>query len=186
MSESQIALQLLDWVRSHYFGKYRGTVTDNNDPTSRGRLKVKVPAVLGALELWAMPCVPYAGAGVGFYSLPEPETGVWVEFEGGDPSYPVWTGCFWADNELPDTGGASIKIWKTEKLTIRMDDDSDEMFIKTDGDTKLTLASDAVTEAGGATHTVGGSGVVSESGGTGKVEVTSSAVKVNNGALEVM
>ena len=55
---------LLEYVRSHYFGKYRGTVTDNEDDTSRGRLKVTVPSVLGDVEVWAMPAVPYAGSGV--------------------------------------------------------------------------------------------------------------------------
>jgi hypothetical protein len=186
VSESDLTQQLLNWVRSHYFGKYRGLVTDNADPTNRGRLKVKVPALLDTLEVWAMPCVPYAGQGVGFYSLPEANTGIWIEFEGGDLSYPVWTGCFWADNELPDSGGADIKIWKTEKLTVRIDDSSDEMLLKTDGDSKITLASDVKTESGGATNTVGSSGVTSDSGGSGKLEVTSSSVKINSGALEVM
>lgn len=185
MNEPDLTQSLLEWVRSHYFGKYRGLVTDNTDPTSRGRLKVKIPALLDTLEVWAMPCVPYAGQGVGFYSLPEAKTGVWIEFEGGDLSYPIWTGCFWADSELPDSGGASIKIWKTEKLTLRIDDSADEMLLKTDSNAKVTLATDVKTEAGGATHTVGSSGVVSEQG-AGKVEVTTATVKVNNGALEVM
>ena len=176
--------QLLDWVRSHYFGKYRGVVTDNNDATKRGRVKVRVPSVLGILEVWAMPCVPYAGNTVGFYSLPEADTGVWVEFEAGDPSYPVWTGCFWADNELPDAGGAAVKIWKTEKLTLRLDDGTDEMLLKTTSDSKITMKNDVKTESGGATHTVGGSGVVSESG-SAKVKVGNATVSVNNGALEV-
>jgi uncharacterized protein involved in type VI secretion and phage assembly len=183
--ERDVTQELLDWVKSHYFGKYRGMVTDNADQTNRGRLKVRVPAVLGTLEVWAMPCVPYAGKGVGFYSLPEQDTGVWIEFEGGDPSYPIWTGCFWADDEVPDAGGATIKIWKTEKLTLRIDDAADEMQLKTDSDSKLTLATDVKTESGGATQTVGSAGVVSEQG-SGKVEVTTAAVKVNNGALEVM
>lgn len=177
--------QLITWVRGHYFGKYRGTVSDNADPTNRGRLKVKVPAVLGSVESWAMPCVPYAGKQVGFYSLPEQGTGVWVEFEAGDPSFPIWTGCFWGDNELPDQGGAAIKIWKTEKLTVRIDDDGDELKLETTSGSKVTLESDIQSESGGAKHTVGSSGVVSELS-AGKVEVTSSTVKVNNGAWEVM
>jgi uncharacterized protein involved in type VI secretion and phage assembly len=184
--DPHVTEELLTWVRSHYFGKYRGVVTDNADQTNRGRLKVQVPAVLGTLEVWAMPCVPYAGAGVGFYSLPEAQTGVWVEFEGGDPSYPVWTGCFWADDELPDPGGAAIKIWKTEKLVVRIDDGADELQIKTTSDSKVTLSAEVKSEAGGATHTVAAGGVVSEAGGAGKVEVTSAMVKVNNGALEVV
>lgn len=176
---------LVDWVRGHYFGKYRGTVSDNADPTSRGRLKVKVPAILGSLEVWAMPCVPYAGDGVGFYSLPAVGVGVWIEFEAGDPSYPVWTGCFWGDGELPDPGGADVKIWKTDKVTVRIDDSADELKMQTTSQSTVTLASDVKSESGGATHTVGSAGVVSESG-AGKVEVTTAAVRVNSGAMEVL
>lgn len=177
--------ELLTWVRGHFFGKYRGTVSDNADKTNRGRIKVKVPSVLGTVEVWAMPCVPYAGQGVGFYSLPASGAGVWVEFEAGDPSYPIWTGCFWGDNELPDPGGAAVKIWKTDKVTVRMDDDADELKMETTSQSTITLATDIKSESGGATHTVGSIGVVSELG-AGKVEVTAATVKVNNGAIEVM
>lgn len=176
---------LAEWVRCHHFGKYRGLVVDNNDPTERGRLKVSVRSVLGPLEVWAMPCVPYAGKGVGFYSLPEPQAGVWVEFEGGDCSYPVWTGCFWADDELPDESNPALKIWKTESLTVRIDDDADEIVIETTSGAKLTIKTDVITEAGEATLTVGSNGVVSEAGAS-KAEVTASAFKVNGGALEVV
>jgi uncharacterized protein involved in type VI secretion and phage assembly len=176
--------RLLDWIRSHYFGKYRGVVVDNDDATDRGRIKVRVPAVLGSLEVWAMPCVPYAGAGVGFYSLPKTGTGVWIEFEAGDVSYPVWTGCFWADGELPDAGGAPIKIWKTEKLTLRIDDDADEMLLETTSQSSITVASDVTTSVGSASHTVATGSVVSELG-NGKVEVTPSSVRLNGDALEV-
>lgn len=183
--EQKILEQLIEWIRSRYFGKYRGVVTDNADPTSRGRIKVRVPAVLGELEVWAMPCVPYAGAGVGFYSLPEPQTAVWIEFEAGDPSYPIWTGCFWADGELPDLSDAAVKIWKTESLTVRIDDGADQLVAENSGGSKLTIESDVVSESGGSTHTVGTAGVVSEAGAT-KTEVTTASYKVNNGALEVM
>lgn len=94
--------ELLNWVRGHYFGKYRGLVVSNQDPTRRGRILVIIPAVLGDTQVWAMPCVPFAGAGVGLHVLPEPDTGVWIEFEAGDPSFPVWTGCFWSDSQLPE------------------------------------------------------------------------------------
>ena len=61
MNGDDLSQLLLTWVRGHFFGKYRGTVTDNADQSNRGRLKVRVPAVLGSVESWAMPCVPYAG-----------------------------------------------------------------------------------------------------------------------------
>ncbi|HEX2854242.1 MAG TPA: phage baseplate assembly protein V [Opitutaceae bacterium] len=185
MEYQDTSQQLLTWARSHFFGKYRGVVKDNQDSANVGRLKVTVPSVLGTLELWAMPCVPYAGDGVGFYSLPEAGTGVWIEFEAGDPSYPVWTGFFWGTGHLPDPGGAPVKIWKTQKITIRIDDDADEIVTSTSSDAKVALTDEAKTEAGGATHTVSSSGVASEKG-SGKVEVTDSAVKINNGAFEVM
>ena len=115
--EPDVVETMLEWMRSHYFGKYRGVVTDSADPNLRGRIKVRVPAVLGDAEVWALPCVPYAGDKVGFFFLPEPGTAVWVEFEGGDPSYPIWTGCFWADGQVPDDGKPERKVLRTGKIT---------------------------------------------------------------------
>lgn len=176
---------LLDWIRNRYFGKYRGVVTDNADPTNRGRVKVRVPAVLGTLEMWAMPCVPYAGPSVGFFSMPPVGAGVWVEFEAGDPSYPIWAGCFWGDNEIPAPHDSpNVRIWKTEKLTIRLDDDNDELFLSTTSDSKITMQSDVKTESGGAKHTVGSAGVTSTKGAT-KASVTDASFSVNEGSLVV-
>jgi hypothetical protein len=176
---------VLQWIRSHYFGKYRGTVSDNSDPTSRGRLKVKVPSVLGTLEVWAMPCAPYAGDGVGFYSLPEAGTGVWIEFEAGDPSYPVYSGFFWADNELPDSGGAAVKIWKTGSLTVRLDDDTPELKFDNSDDATITLGSDIEIVAEPGKVTISTDGVTLECSGQ-KVDVTSASVSINDGGLEVI
>lgn len=79
-----------------YLGKYRGTVVNNIDPMQIGRLQVLVPDVSGvALSSWAMPCLPMAGIQTGFFTIPIPGSGVWVEFEQGDADYPVWVGCFW-------------------------------------------------------------------------------------------
>lgn len=178
--------QLIDWVRQRHFGKYRGTVTDNADPTKRARLKVRVPAVLGNLELWAMPCVPYAGDAVGLHLLPEPKTGVWVEFEAGDPSYPIWTGFFWADDELPqDASDATAKVLRTQKSTVVLDDGTPEVRIAVDDAGEVTIGDEVVTTRDQAIHTVSTSGVKSEIGGQ-NVAVTQSSVSVDDGALEVM
>jgi uncharacterized protein involved in type VI secretion and phage assembly len=184
MNEQALAL-MMDHLRSRCYGKYRGVVKDNNDPTSRGRLKVEVKSICGDDAVWAMPCVPYAGDGVGFVSLPEPETGVWVEFEGGDPSYPIWVGCFWGNDEAPENADPNIKIWKTEKETLRLDDSDDKIRLETSSSASIELGQDIVTEAGQAKHTVGSSGVVSEQG-SGKVEVMTGTVKVNNGSMVVV
>jgi len=86
-----------------YYGKYRGSVVNNLDPMRMGRLQVMVPDVSGvALSSWALPCFPVAGTQMGFYAIPPVQTGVWVEFEQGDPDYPIWTGCFWGSAaEIP-------------------------------------------------------------------------------------
>ena len=88
---------------SQFFGKYRGTVVNNIDPLQQGRVQVSVPAVLGDATLgWAMPCVAVRRARAsGFFAVPPVGANVWVEFEGGDPDYPIWTGCFWGIGEVP-------------------------------------------------------------------------------------
>lgn len=183
MREQELLEQLIEYVRTRFFGKYRGLVVDTADPTERGRLKVKVPAVLGESTLWAMPCVPYAGEGVGLYLLPKADTGVWVEFEGGDPSYPIWSGCFWADGELPDASDENIKILKTEKITFRLDDENDEMLSEVSSGSKITIGEDVITESGESTVTVGSDGVVSEKGNSTQ-KITSSNVEISSGATK--
>jgi len=79
-----------------FYGKYRGLVVNNLDPMLIGRIQVIVPDV-GSLVpgTWAMPCVPVAGVNMGMFCPPIIGTGVWVEFERGDPDKPVWVGCYW-------------------------------------------------------------------------------------------
>ena len=49
-----------------------------------------------------MPCVPIAGKQSGVFVVPQIGSGVWVEFEQGDPDYPIWVGGFWGlAAELP-------------------------------------------------------------------------------------
>jgi uncharacterized protein involved in type VI secretion and phage assembly len=78
-----------------YFGKYRGMVINNVDPMQMGRLMVQVPDISGLIpSTWAMPCFPVTGKQMGVWVLPVIGSGVWVEFEQGDPDYPIWVGCF--------------------------------------------------------------------------------------------
>ena len=79
-----------------YFGKFRGLVVNNIDPMQIGRLMVMVPDVSNVIPTsWAMPCAPVAGIQHGQFALPPIGSNVWVEFEQGDPDYPIWAGCFW-------------------------------------------------------------------------------------------
>lgn len=159
---------------SSFFGKYRGTVGNNLDPMQQGRIQVSVPAVLGDGRFsWAMPCTPYAGPGVGFFAVPPVGANVWVEFEGGDPDYPIWSGCFWGAGEAPAMPAiAEMKVLKTSTATITLND---------------------IPGAGGITiETITGmkiifnvTGIEITNGQGGGIKLTGPLVSVNNGALEV-
>ena len=129
-----------------FFGKYRGKVESNEDPLKLGRLQVAVPAVYGKeVQNWAMPCVPYAGKGVGFFALPPKDANIWVEFEGGDLDYPIWSGCFWGDDEIPaDPAQEKMKVFKTENITMTLNDDPDKggFFLEV-GKTPLKMTFDS-------------------------------------------
>jgi len=118
---------------------------------------------------WCAPCVPYAGPQVGFLMLPEVGSGVWIEFEAGDVSFPIWTGCYWSVGEVPSSAAADVKTIITSAGTLSFDN----------GSGSVTLADSAqntvVLDSSGATVTAG----------AGKIEVGASGVSVNNGALEV-
>lgn len=114
-------LDAADRRTDRFYGKYRGLVAINVDPLSLGRLKAMVPEVLGEIpSSWALPCAPYAGTGAGFFAVPPIGAGVWIEFEAGDVSRPIWTGAWWATGEVPmDEKGIpaqapTTKIFRTE------------------------------------------------------------------------
>jgi uncharacterized protein involved in type VI secretion and phage assembly len=163
-------LELVERLRGRFYGKYRGTVTDVDSSTLR--IKANVPAVLGNVPTgWCMPCVPYAGPQVGMAFLPETGAGVWIEFEGGDVSYPIWSGCYWRSDEIPSDATPTVKTIVTKAGSkLLLDDDGSTITLSDDSQNEVKL------DSGGVTLTRGGN----------KVEVGDSEVSVNDGALEVM
>lgn len=107
-------------TRERVLGKYRGIVLNNMDPQNLGRIQATVPEVLGEVPTgWATPCAPYGGTGSGFFSVPPIGAGVWIEFEAGDVSRPIWAGCYWGAGEVPlqPPGSPSLpttKIWRSD------------------------------------------------------------------------
>lgn len=92
-----------------YFGKFRGLVVNNIDPEQRGRIQVVVTDVPTLLPpTWAMPCMPVGGIQNGIFTVPPPGAGVWIEYEQGDPDYPIWAGCYW---------GSAAEVPALAKLT---------------------------------------------------------------------
>ena len=112
-----------------FYGKYRALVTENKDPACRGRIQVNVPAVPSIAKAWAVPCAPYAGKNVGFYTVPPIGALVWVEFEGGNLNDPIWSGCFWDTDEVPgivkernSEDPSQVKVLQTRVAKLWIDD----------------------------------------------------------------
>jgi hypothetical protein len=176
----------------YFYGKYRGKVTNNLDPQQQGRVEINVPAVLN-IPSWAMPCVPYAGLNVGFFALPPIGANVWVEFEGGNPDYPIWSGCFWGPKELPsEASSPHLKLLKTAGISLILDDTPDA------GSLTMLGTNPAVTKPFSIKLT--GNGMIFSlnpaafslnqnnieiSIGNSSVKLTAASINLNNGALEV-
>lgn len=163
---------------SRFYGKYRGTVEDNTDPLSLGRVQIRAPAVLGDTVAWAMPCVPYAGPGVGLVLIPPNGANVWVEFEGGDPNLPIWSGCFWNSGEVPVRAvGPEIKVLKTDGVAITIDDRP--------GAGGLTIEVSAPVLETPVKVVCSSAGTEISNGAGASVRLVGPSVSINNGALEV-
>lgn len=105
-----LVARFIERAEQQFLGKYRGIVVNNKDPEKLGRLRLKIPSVLGeseeAITDWAWPCLPFGGlAEQGMAFVPEVDAKVWVEFEEGNPDLPIWVGTFWSKpggtSELP-------------------------------------------------------------------------------------
>lgn len=135
----QLVVDLAEHARSRFYGKYRGIVSDNDDTETLGRIRARVPEVLAEVESpWALPCVPYAGPNQGLFAIPPVGAGVWIEFEAGDPSRPIWSGAWWANGEAPkneDGSGAmpTRRILRSESgLLLALDDDTKKISVSDD------------------------------------------------------
>jgi uncharacterized protein involved in type VI secretion and phage assembly len=161
--------ELMDRVRNRFYGKYRGTVTDVDASTMR--VKASVPDVLPmGGSGWAMPCVPYAGPQVGFIMLPEVGSGVWIEFEQGDVSYPIWAGCYWSAGDVPSSASATAKAIITSSGSLTLDDDAQSVTLADANQNTVVLDSSGITSTSGSSSVV----------------IGASGVNLNDGALEVM
>jgi hypothetical protein len=110
-------------VSERFYGVYRGKIESNLDPLRRGRVQVSVPEVFGDGRLaWAEACRGFAGRGVGGFALPPVGAASWVQFERGDPDFPVLAGVSWGNGESPAPGLEQIKVLKTDSVTITVSD----------------------------------------------------------------
>jgi hypothetical protein len=172
--------------KKQFYGKYRGTVFNNLDPELKGRIQAIVPDVLGVVPTtWATPCVPISGnPGLqsGIFVIPPLEASVWMEFEHGDPDYPIWAGCFWgspAEVPIPalmgDPAMPNIVLQTVGQNTILMSGDPVTGIILSCGLPVQTMPSITISQTG----------IIISDGKGGMITVTGGTVNVNLGALVV-
>ena len=165
-----------------FYGKYRGTVVNNIDPMMIGRIQAIVPDVSNImLTSWCMPCFPVAGIQTGMYAPPLIGSGVWIEFEKGDPDYPIWAGCFYGSAaEVPALAltvppvltGITFQTPLQNGLSIN--------------DVPGPLGGIVLKSATGATLIVNDTGIYIQNGKGASIIMVGPTVTVNNGALSVI
>jgi uncharacterized protein involved in type VI secretion and phage assembly len=163
-----------------FYGKYRGTVVQNIDPMQMARIQVIVPDVSSLIpSSWAMPCLPMTGPQAGLFTVPPIGAGVWVEFEQGDPDYPIWSGCWWGSAaEVPALALAGIPA-------------SPNIVMQTLGQNTLMI-SDLPTNGimlkttTGAMIVINEAGILISNGKGASIVMAGPTVTINNGALTVL
>lgn len=169
----RLVVDLLEQVRGRYWGKYRGTVDRVITDDPPGQIIVKVPSVYGdnVTSPPALPAMPFAGDSHGLVMLPEQGDGVWIEFEDGNPSHPIWTGFWFAKGELPGSAGPKKRALVTKKnLELVFDDDAEEIKI---------------THPSGAEIKLDSNGLTMQFGTTVRILLDTSGIDFNNGAYKV-
>ena len=173
-------------TKKRFFGKYRGVVTENLDPMQIGRIQAQVPDVLGETPSgWALPCVPAAGIQAGCFIVPPIGSQVWVEFEQGDPDFPIWTGGFWG--LAADVPIAALAPAPTPP--------GQNIVVQTAGQNALVLSDAPPSPAGGGVilSAVGGAmiiindaGVTISNGKGATITLIGPTVSINSGALTLV
>jgi hypothetical protein len=174
---------------AQFLGKFRGKVVNNLDPLGLGRIIALVPAVSELPLSWALPCVPYAGNGVGFFAVPPVGANVWIEFEGGDPDYPIWTGCFWGEDQAPAQPALPTTfVFKTQLATLSIDDLHAELKLQVITPTGLqTVKMDTAgiqLSSNAVTVTIAPQAIVIKNG-PASTEIAPQSVTIKNGAASI-
>jgi uncharacterized protein involved in type VI secretion and phage assembly len=148
---------------SRYYGKYRGLVVENVDPMQIGRIVAQIPDVLGETpSSWAMPCIPAAGIQAGCFIVPPIGSQVWMEFEQGNPDYPIWTGGFWSVT-------ADVPVWAISPPPVPP---GQNIVLQTSGQNSLVLSDATGSWA---------SGIVLKGASGAMIVVNENGIYIDNG-----
>lgn len=165
-----------------YFGIYSATVLNNVDPMQQGRLMLVVPAAGGVTpSTWANPCFPFVGKQMGAFMLPQIGASVWVQFEGGNPDYPVWMGGSYRNAaEIPALALAGVP--GDANIVLQSQLQNAVVISDVPGPTGGIMLKSAT----GATIIVNDTGIYIQNGKGASIVMTGPTVTINNGALVVV
>jgi hypothetical protein len=168
-----------------YYGKYRGTVVNNVDPLQIGRVQVSVPDVSVIPGSWAMPCLPIAGKQEGIFMVPQIGAGVWIEFEQGDPDYPIWVGGFWGSAaEVPAMALVPPAIPPGQNIVVQTT--AQNTLVLSDSPPTPVSGGIVLKSTTGAMIVVNDSGIYIQNGKGASITLIGPTVTVNMGALVVI
>jgi hypothetical protein len=169
-----------------YYGKYRGLVLENIDPEQFGRVIVEVPDVLGATpSRWALPCVPAAGIQAGCFVVPPVGSAVWVEFEQGDPDFPIWTGGYWERvADVPIMATAPPAVPPGQNIVLQTT--GQNMLLLSDAPPTPATGGIVLKTSSGAMIVVNDSGIYISNGKGATITLIGPAVDINNGGFTVI
>lgn len=166
---------------NRYYGKYRGIVVNSATPETNGRLTATVTVGGTPVIVVAEVCTPFAGLNMGFYGMPPPQAGVWIEFEEGNLNKPIWTGCWWPEGQLSLSLGTQIDL---TQLPLAMQSAAgNRLVINTLGDKLITLET-ALAELG-PRIVLAVDGVTLSFGPMVSIELSATGVKICGEALTV-
>jgi hypothetical protein len=171
---------------ARYYGKYRGTVLVNIDPLQIGRVTAQVPDVFGETpSSWCMPCVPVAGSQAGCFLVPPIGSQVWIEFEQGNPDYPIWTGGFWGlVADVPVFAMTPPAIPPGQNIVLQTT--GQNSVILSDGPTTPATGGIVLKDASGAMIVVNATGIYISNGQGASITLVGPTVAINVSALTVV
>lgn len=140
-------------ILGRYYSTYRGFVVSNEDPENNGRILVIVPSIFGsqAPPQWAYSKDRPSGPNYGLQWLPRTGDMIFIEFEFGDPKFPVWSHSHFLENEVPEefknTNDIGIKTPAGHIILVK--EDENIIYVKHKDGNTFEIREDAIYMNGG-------------------------------------
>lgn len=178
------------------YGVYPAVVKDIRDPQNLGRVRIEVPAIVGAgTANWARLATLMAGKKRGSWFVPDVNDEVLVAFENGDPGRPYVLGALWSGSQPPPQAMDAAakndrKVLRSRNgVSVTLDDQDgvEQMILEAPGGAKITLKNGpgavVIQDASGNSITLAPAGITVIA--SAKVTVTASEVVISAAQVTV-